>query len=92
MQAMKRFGASVFLIAALASVAGCSPYNVDNSLEGINWFVVHPRFYCFDFPCSNPHCPYFDYKNCDWAPDLPQTTVSAVNAPEVVPKLEEKTY
>ena len=89
---MKRFAGCALLFAVLATVAGCSPYNVDMSLEGINWFVVHPRFYCFEYPYSNPTCPYFNYKQCDWAPDAFQPSVSAVNAPDVVPKLEEKTY
>jgi hypothetical protein len=89
---MRRFGGYVFLIAALATAAGCSPYNVDVSLEGINWYVVHPRLYCFEYPNSNPRCPYYDYQNCDWGPEAPQPSVSAVNAPAVVPKLEQKTY
>jgi hypothetical protein len=89
---MKRVGGYALLVAAAATVAGCSPYNVDNSLEGINWFVVHPRFYCFEYPFSNPQCPYYDYKDCEWARDTQQPTVSAVNAPAVVPKLEEKQY
>jgi hypothetical protein len=89
---MKRLSGCGLLVAAALSVAGCSPYNVDNSLEGINWFVVHPRFYCFDYPFSNPKCPYYDYKDDQWAPDAPQPTVSAVNSPDVVPNLEDKTY
>jgi|HubBroStandDraft_6_1064221.scaffolds.fasta_scaffold229799_2 hypothetical protein len=89
---IRRIAGWAFLVAVLATTAGCSPYNVDMSLEGINWFVVHPRFYCFESPFSNPKCPYFDYKACDWAPDAVTPTVSAVNAPDVVPKLDEKTY
>ncbi len=75
---MRRIAGWAFSVAVLATLAGCSPYNVDMSLEGINWFVVHPRFYCFDYPFSNPKCPYFDYKGCDWAPDSVTPTVSAV--------------
>jgi hypothetical protein len=81
-----------FLLVVLATLAGCSPYNVDMSLEGINWFVVHPRFYCFEYPNSNPQCPYYDYQQCQWAPDAPQPSVSAINAPAVVPNLDEKSY
>lgn len=89
---MKRTAGCAFLVAVLATLAGCSPYNVDMSLEGINWFIVHPRFYCFEYPYSNPQCPYFDYKDCDWAQTVEKPLVSAVNAPDIVPNLEEKTY
>lgn len=90
---MKGFGRSLFLVAVLATAAGCTPYNVDMSLEGINWYVVHPSFSCFEYPYANPKCPYFDYRNCQWAtPEVQQPSISAINALDVVPKLEEKTY
>jgi hypothetical protein len=89
---MRRFGGYFLFVAALATTAGCSPYNVDVSLEGINWFVVHPRLYCFEYPYSNPRCPYYDYPDCDWGSVVQQPSVSAANSAAVVTKLEDKTY
>ncbi len=88
---MKRVVCCLVLFAALAT-AGCSPYNVDMSLEGINWYVIHPRLYSFEYPYSNPRCPYYDYRDCQWSPVVEQPTISAINSAAVVPKLEEKVY
>jgi len=79
-------------MAALATAAGCSPYNVDMSLEGINWYIVHPRLSCFCYPYSNPDCPYYDYKDCEWGQGVETPSVSAANSLDVVPKLDQKTY
>ncbi len=89
---MRRFGGYLFLMTVLTAAVGCSPYNVDMSLEGINWYVVHPRLYCFEYPYSNPRCPYYDYDDCEWGPETQQPSVSAANSLAVVPKLEQKAY
>jgi hypothetical protein len=80
------------LCALVATVAGCSPYCVDVSLEGANWYLIHPTLACFHCPYANPRCPYYDYPDCNWANVQSQPMVSAVNAPAVVPPLDQKTY
>jgi hypothetical protein len=82
----------LFVALATGIAGGCSPYNVDMSLEGANWYVIHPRLYGFHYPYANPGCPYYDYENCAWRPETPQPSVSAVEAPAVTPKLDEVTY
>jgi hypothetical protein len=89
---MRRLGGFLFFAALATGLAGCSPYNVDMSLEGVNWYVIHPRLYGFHYPYANPGCTYYDYPDCTWRPDAPQPSVSAVEAPAVVPKLDEVTY
>jgi hypothetical protein len=78
--------------ALVVTAAGCSPYCVDTSLEGVNWYVIHPSLDCFHCPYANPHCPFWDYQNCQWANVQSQPLVSAVNAPAVVVPLDQKVY
>ena len=90
---MRRLGGFLFFVAlATGTAGGCSPYNVDVSLEGVNWYVIHPRLYCFHYPYANPGCTYYDYEKCEWRPETPQPSVSAVASPAVTPKLDEVVY
>ncbi len=88
---MKRVVAAIAL-AILPLAGGCNPYCVDVSLEGINWFMVHPACDCCSCPYANPHCPYFDYQACEWMNVPAAPTISALNSPPVVKKAEDEHY
>lgn len=89
---MRTLTAAIVTVAALAGASGCSPYNVDMSLEGPNWYVTHPTCECLYCPYATPRCPYYYYPGCEWGFVPPQPEISARNSPPIVPKPDQISF